>query len=151
AYFSVINKTKGLTITGQYDVNGAPYYLGKRRMPGDCDPNTGIYHIGANVEDDIKGDVYMTPGGMGVFKTDAQRATFFFPQYTVSAAADFGGKSFYGISFDSAASNGVSDVRNVVASGNGAGTTITVEPLSDPVNGVIDGGATYYKDTITLS
>lgn len=120
----------GITVTQQYDVTGALYWSGNVAMPGSCSASTGIYtSTGAG---DLGGDVYFTRLGAGVFKTGPGKATFFFPQTSVTLAMDLSSWSVQGITFDSHLATNTKSVR---VTSNAAGTVFTVQPIWIPRRG----------------
>ena len=137
------NTSTGVTVTGQYDVTGSPYYLGSDPMSGSC--SGGIYTSTSSNSAELGGTIYFTANGAGVYKTGLGHATFFFPQYTVTAATDLGSATAPGMSFDSTSST---HTRQVQVTTSSAGTTFTVQPYLDPNAGTIDAS---YTDTITIS
>lgn len=70
------NTSTGVTVTGQYDVTGTPYWEGSVAMPGTC--SNGVYTVSGQSSADLNGTVYFTSDGSGVFKTTPGHATFFF-------------------------------------------------------------------------
>ena len=136
----------GINVTGQYDVTGALYWGGHDPMPGSC--SNGVYTVTTGSDPDLNGTVYFTLRGAGVYKTNPGHATFFFPQYQVSAASDLGSKTMKGMNFDSYIS---SDARMTQVTSNAAGTTFTVQPYSDPGAGVLDSSGSAFTDTITIT
>src|SRR5262249_3368943 len=94
------SRTNGVVVTGQYDIDGSPYYLGWHTMPGSCNPANGVYAASGDAALDIDGKVFFNASGMGVFKTQTGRATFFFPRAMIVPATHFGGKTFHGQNFD---------------------------------------------------
>src|SRR5262249_55662078 len=65
------SQSQGVLITGQYDINGTPYFLGQRWMPGGC--SNGVYPVAGSQAADIDGNIYFNAAGMGAFKTSAGR------------------------------------------------------------------------------
>ena len=142
--------SSGINVTSQYDVTGAAYWLGTTPMPGSCDTgrydsNYGLYIVSGQSAGDVNGTVYFGYDGSGVFKTSLGHATFFFPQYSITAPTDLGNRTYAGISFDSYRE---SDTRNTHVTSNSAGTQFTVQPYSDPSAGTIDSS---YTDTVTIT
>ena len=136
------NTTSGITVTGQYDVSGAGYWLGAVPMAGSC--SGGIYSS-SGVSSDLNGTVYFTTTGAGVYKTNPGHATFFFPQYLTNTSTDLGGQSAPGISFDSTTAT---HTRQVLVTTDVTGTVYTVQPYSDPNAGTMDSS---YTDIITIT
>ena len=136
--------SSGISVTGQYDVSGAAYYLGVDPMPGSC--SNGIYTVSGSA--DLSGTVYFAMDGAGVYKTTPGHATFFVPQYSVNASTDLGHlTNIQGMSFDSYQTNGAG-TRNVSVSTDSTGRYFTVQPYSDPNAGTTDPT---YTDTITIT
>ena len=141
--------SSGITVTAQYDVSGAAYWLGVVSMPGTC--TDGLYPISGQSTADLNGKVYFAMDGGGVYKTNPGHATFFMPQYTVNASTDLGGlSSVQAITFDSYQTTGT---RNAAVSTNAAGTVFTVKlyTASGVAAGTIDFTASGWTDTINIS
>ena len=117
----------GINVTSQYNVTGAPYWLGLTPMPGTC--SGGVYSISGQTSADLDGTVYFTSDGSGVFKTTPGHATFFFPGVCRERQlGSWTGRFLEGIEFDSYQT---SSTRNIVATSNAAGTAFTV--ISMPI------------------
>ena len=134
----------GITVTDQYDVTGLAYWAGPTSMPGSC--SGGAYTVTGQSSNDLNGIVYFNMDGAGVFKSTAGHATFFLPQYSVTASTDLAGlANVQGMNFDS---YNESDTRNIAVSTDSTGMYFTVKPYSNPSTGTIDSS---YTDTITIT
>ena len=133
----------GITITDQYDVTGVAYFTRTTGMPGSC--SSGIYTVSGQ-SSDLNGTVYFNLDGSGVDKTTAGHATFFMPQYSVTASTDLAGMAnVEGMSFDS---YNEADTRNISVSTDPTGMYFTIKPYSNAGTGTIDSS---YTDTITIT
>ena len=140
------NTASGVTITGQYDVTGAAYWLGVTSMPGTC--SNGVYPVSGQSSADLNGTAYFTTDGSGVYKSNPGHATFFFPQYTMNLSNDLGAKTYYGMTFDSHVG---SDTRNTLVTSNAAGTQFSVTLYLNPGTGTMDTSGASYTDTIYVT
>lgn len=132
----------GLQIDNGYDVNGTLLLTGPVALSGNACANGTFALTGSG---DRGGTVYFTKSGEGYYNTVTEKSFFFVPQYTVSAVADLGSKTFQGMSFNS------TDAATAVAyqvTADAAGTTWTLEPYSDVTTGAIDGS---YTETISIT
>ena len=136
------NTTNGISVTGQYDVTGAAYYLGSVPMSGSC--SNGIYNSSGS-SSDLNGTVYFTTSGAGVYKTTLGHRDVLFPQYLTTPSTDLGSQSAPGMSFDSTTATNTREVRVTT---DATGLYFTVQPYAI---GNVTALDTSYTDTIHIS
>ncbi len=138
---------RGITVKGQWDLDGSPYFLGNVYIPGSCNQTTGEY-IAVGNSPNTSGQIFFNSNGLGIFKTSPGSAIFFLPESSVSSAnlvSQFASQTYLGTTFNSISEDSVRQVRAVSSAD---GRTFTVRPYSDPESGDLDDTASAYKDVI---
>ncbi len=138
----------GIVLTGQWDIDGNPYWSGSTNMPGTwgTDDNAGVYTASGG-GGALEGVAYFTSAGAGAYKANPGSATFFFPQQAIFSLETLAGITFSGIMFDANQSTG-GDVTNVQVVSNAYGTAFTVTPFSDVGTNTLSPS---FYDTISIS